>query len=173
MSFVNGFEKVAMIGRAIGTAAGATARAGKSTLKGISDFATKQRAGRISGYRGALSGKQGVGESLLNRRAIKQVDAQRAADVASRKFLPGPGGSDPTAKNFASGVAKAKDSLKNSTKADVLARADKMEAGRKARKSPFYIRHPYMTAGGVFLGARALSKGDPQQPAQPPQVVQY
>lgn len=54
----------------------------------------------------------------------------------------------------------------------VLERKSKMEASAKANKPSFARRHPFLTAGGLYLGARAAFGGGEDKQQMPPQQPQ-
>ena len=160
MSFTNGFLKTSSLNKEAGPAkligqiGGLATRGGRAAAKGISEFATAQRASRLSGYKGALTGNtKGVG-GLAADKAVQNV----------QKNNPGIG--------FNALSDKATQISKDKSK-EALSRLDNIKKIKSSNSAPFYKKHPYITAGGAFLAAKSLTSGEPQQPSQPPQVIQY
>ena len=161
MSFTNGFQKTSSLNKEAGPAkligqlGGLATRGGRAAAKGVSEFATAQRASRLSGYRGALTGKANAG--------VGQLAADKAIQNV-QKNNPGIG--------FNALSDKATQISKDKGR-EALSRLDNMKKIKATNSAPFYKKHPYITAGGAFLAAKSLTSGEPQQPSQPPQVIQY
>lgn len=146
MSFTQGFEKVAFLGKAIGYLGGTATKATRGATEAVKGFAQKQRAGRLEAYRGALYGK-------------KAPAGGTAANIAIQK---------------SNATGQAAENIRTAKRAKALSRLDRMSAAAQGKKGNFIQKHPYLTAAGVYLAARHMSGGGDQQPPQPPpQIVQY
>jgi hypothetical protein len=146
MSFAEGLEKTAGPARIIGQAGKVVDTAAQKATEGVKQFAKQQRRERLGGYRG-----KDVGSGTLNR-------MQNKAQAAGK---PTPSPAD-----------------QNKTKEKIMSRFDKSQASGKQRAATaqcsFASRHPLLTAGGVYLGARAVMGGDDQkQQSQPPPQISY
>jgi len=154
MSFVQGFEKVAMWtpARGVGQVAGTVSRGAKAISGGIKNLTTGQRAARLEGYR--IAGKAPVGGTVAN--------------IATQKFQkanPGVG--------FSELAAKA-EQLQKTKRKQSLTRLDKIKAAKSGQGQSFVKKHPYLAAAGAYGAYRMMSGGqDQQQPPPPPQIVQY
>lgn len=86
MSFSNGFEKTAGLGGLVGAAAGTGAKATQTAVKGVQNFAQKQRVDRVNSYRSALSGKKPMaGGDLAKSKSVLQRSDSMQASAARRK----------------------------------------------------------------------------------------
>ena len=162
MSFVKGFRKVAAHSlantsllktpaRLLGMGARAAEDVGKGLQQSVKNLTVGQRTARLEGYRGASKPAIGAVAAQKDIQALKS----KKPNMDSSKF-----------------EAKSQEISKQKRNA-VLARYDKMQQAKKTTGPGFIQRHPFLTAGGVYLGARAMSGGDEGQQAPPPQVVQY
>lgn len=147
--FTSGFEKTAFVAKAIGAVRGTAAKATKMVSKGVRSFVDRQRESGIEAYRKASTGKaRKPGEGLYN---------SRARNLAAKGKAPG--------------FSEAQ-TLEKKTKQDIGARATRMQESAKANKKSFAGKHPFLTAGGLYLGARyAFSGGDGQSQQQQPQAI--
>lgn len=148
--FTEGFEKVAIILPAMQKVRGWGARAIGGATKAVKQFATSQKEKGVSAYRAGKAGKARVaGESLYNVRATKAARQGRS---------PGSIGES--------------EALAKKSKGDVFARQKKMKESAEARKPSFAKKHPFITAGGLYLGTRAaFGGGEDKQQQQQPQYV--
>lgn len=149
--FTQGFEKVAFLAPILGRAAGYAGRGAKGAVKGVKSFAAGQKQKFRSGRAAAYGREARVpGEGLYSGQARRMAAAGRG----------------PTASEGVSMHQKAQ--------ARVKERAARMQDYVKSKKKSFAARHPLMTAGGLYLGARyAMGGGDQQQqqPQMQPQVI--
>lgn len=69
--------------------------------------------------------------------------------------------------------------LGNPTTPEAVARLQRMRSKNPnflqnmQKQTSWFRRHPYLTLGGAYLGAKMMMGGQPQPPPPPPQVVQY
>ena len=90
MSFSNGFEKTAALGKAIGAVAGTAAKAGRTATKAVGEFATKQRIGRVGAYRQASTGRPAAfagGDPAKQKAVLGRMDQMKANKVKSGKSI--------------------------------------------------------------------------------------
>lgn len=149
--FTDGFLKTSAILPALQTVRGTAARVADKTTKAVKGFVAGQKEKGIAAYRGAKRGTPRVaGETLYNTRAAKMMKDQR-----------GPG----SIGEMESHVQKAKQ--------DVLSRAAKTKEYQKGKQKSFASKHPYITAGAMYLGARSAfgGGGEDKSQAQQPQYV--
>lgn len=152
MSFTHGFEKVAGISNIVGQVGAGLVKGTAGIRKGVSDFAVAQRADRLKGYRSVLSGKKGEIGGVSANRAIDKL-RKNPTDLAKTDW------------------DKAVGKIKSGKQQEAMSRLDRMKS-MAVKKDPFYKRHPYLTAAGVYLGAKSMM-GSNEPPPPPPQVVQY
>lgn len=149
--FTQGFEKIAVLAPIVGRAAGYARRGVTGTVKGVKSFAAGQKQ-KFRAGRGAAYGRETrvPGEGLYSGQARRMAAAGRG----------------PTASEGAAMHQKAK--------AGVKERYSQMKDYQKSKKKSFASKHPFLTAGGLYLGARfAMGGGDQQQSPPPgqPQVI--
>lgn len=146
--FTEGFEKTALgvpsPGKAIGTVRGALSRTGKAIKGSIGRYGKQETEKAIQAYRGQKSIPHETGTALYGARARK---AQAAGKQA------------PNFKDSLEGASQAK--------SDVYKRKTRMEESRVANKPSFARKHPFLTAGGLYLGARAAMGGGDENKQQP------
>lgn len=143
MSFTQGFEKVAWNPMTgVGQVAGAASKAKKTLVEGTKNLLAGGKASRIEGFTG---GRQ-VGSNLAKSRM------RQAAE-------------------YGKPVAQATQTRKDAAKRLSSMQSYKAEKALKDKPS-FARKHPFVTAGALYLGARtALGGGDDKQQQQQPQVM--
>lgn len=148
MSFCCGFEKTsASIPGAIGAVRGTAAKVTKGISAGIKKFVGGQKAKGISSYRSA----SGVGSKMAPGEGLAAGRARRAQASGKGSFTP-----------------KANDARETKARSDVYARKTKVEDAKSGNKPSFARKHPFITAGALYLGTKsALSGGDKEQSQQP------
>lgn len=161
MSFTTGFEKTAFVLPALQKARGFATKAVGGLSAGVKSFASRQREKGIAAYRSAMqpSGmastnaakavRKAPGEALYNKRIEKATNAgKRPGSLGEHEAM-------------AAGA-----------KQDVASRAKRMENYKRSQNKSFASKHPYITAGGLYLGTKAMmGGGDKDQPQQ--QQPQY
>lgn len=174
--FTQGFEKTAMekeafLASTLGAIGGTAQRLGLAATKGISGFAKAQKTNRLTAFRGARGGAAG-GKDLRAARAALGAKGPTGAPLLTGEALT-------AAQGKLKDATKAVAANKGAMSAKVVERHNRIMTknpnllGNMANKKPgFASRHPYLTAGAAFLGAKALM-GNPEQPPPPPQIVQY
>jgi hypothetical protein len=149
--FTEGFEKTAFIGKAVGAIGGAAAKATESVAAGAKNFMAKQKAGRIASYR-KWSGK---GSKMAPSEGLAAGRARRATEKGGGGF-----------------TSHQNDVRETKARSDVFGKQTKKEDAVKAAKPSFARKHPFLTAGGLYLGARAaMSGGDKDKQQSPPTVT--
>lgn len=152
MSFINGLEKTAFIAPAVGATIGATKRVAQKATAGVKEFAQTQQKKGLGAYRSAKSG--GSVADVGGVSANKAV--QKFQQKNQRTITP----------SEATGIAKSK--------AEEAMKRQKNIAGiRKGNKQSFASKHPFMTAGGIALGARYALGGSDEPKNQPPPQISY
>ena len=153
MSFTHGFEKTAAIpgpAQIIGTARGTASKVVGEAKKSIKSFVGAQKEKGIQAYRAAKTTSAAkplaTGEGIYNRRAKKMADQGKAP-----------------------GFSEAKD-MAGKAKKQVEERASKMKDTAVKNKKSFAGKHPLLTAGGLYLGARMAMGGGEDKNQQQPQV---
>lgn len=149
MSFTQGFEKTADVAGMLGKAKGTIQKGITGAKRGVSNFLAAKKQSFRAGHQAAFGRAESkAGEGLANR----------AADKA--KTLGAPQSPAQTA-----ATAKYKGS-------EVKDRAKRMGESKANNKKSFAGKHPFLTAGGLYLGARyALGGGEDKKQSQAPQVT--
>jgi len=153
--FTAGFEKTALSVPSPGAAIGAlkgTARSATKAVKGaVEKFKGREYEKGVQAFRKATTGKaRETGTSLYGARARKLQ-----------------------AKGKAPSFEEAEQMARKS-KADVYKRKATMAESKKAREPSFARKHPFLTAGGLYLAGRAAFGGgdEDKQTSPQPQVYQ-
>jgi len=146
MSFYSGFEKVAVAPGVIGTLSKGVGTAAKGVKTTTKAIKGYATGRRVARYEGYRAGESGK---------IKPIGGKHVLDVEGK----------PTGAVTPGDPSKAK---------AALGRLDRAKDSASKGKQSIFQKHPFMTAAGTLIGAKALLGGGQQQtPPPPPQVVQY
>ena len=128
-----------------------------SALGAAGGTISKATKGTVKAVKGFASGQKAKGIESYRRASGVGSKAAPGAGLAARRA---PGG-------------KVTPEVAGKARADLFARKDRADASKQTKKPSWARKHPFLTAGGLYLGARTAFGGgdDKDQRSSQPQVI--